>query len=325
MSKLGKIKISYERGRRVLLFLFCLFLAFFLWSIHKLSEVYSVNLSYRVHIVTQKRGHASEADAENLLSLKGRATGFYILQHRYGKKDELITLPVEGRLLTPVQDLPDKFYVLVSDVENIVMDIISDHVEKEDMSSDTLFFSLPSQSHRDLPIAADYNVRFKDQYMSEGKMKLSPSTVTVYGDKLLLEKTDSIYINHLNFDRLSESKSGVTGLVPVNGLRYSESEIYYELEVVRYIEKSLILTVEPVNVPENKMVRFYPVKVELTYRTSLKNARSLENAIFAATIDYNDITASISNTIEPKVTGITKDILSMELEPRFVKCKVIEK
>jgi hypothetical protein len=324
MLKRRKIGISYERGRQVLLFLFCLFLAFVLWAIRNLSDYYSVNLNYSVHVVTQKRGHSAEAFSDNKLSVTGRASGFYILQNRLGIQGNLINLSVPGRLLKPVPGTEDKFFFVVSEVSDIITDALSGHVEIESFSSDTLYLTLPRQSHRNIPVAVDYTARFKDQYMPVGKIKLSPSTVTVYGDMSLLQNIDSVRTKHITFERLSSSRSGTVELLPVSGLRFETKEIYYTLEVVRYVEISTTIPVESVNVPEDKYVKFFPNTVRVTYRIPFSNKQNRENTIFVATIDYKEITASISNTVEPMVSGLPENVLSVELDPKFIKCKIIE-
>ncbi|MEA5005691.1 MAG: hypothetical protein VB022_04670 [Rikenellaceae bacterium] len=325
MIKLRRFRISYERGRQALLFLFCLFLAFILWAIHNLSASYSTNLNYTVHIVTQKRGYSGEATAENKLSLTGVSSGFYILQNRLGIKSPEVTLPVDGRLIRPLSGTHDKFYIVVKEITDVISDVISEHLEIESYSSDTIYLTLPLQSHREIPIAVDYKARFKDQYMPAGKIKISPSTVTVYGELSILNKMDSIKTEPLTFERLSSSRSGVVDLMPIPGLRYEEKDFYYTLEVVRYVENTLLLPVETLNVPPEKFVRFFPNKIKVVYRVPLRNTHSQENAIFVATIDYNDIASSISNTVEPKVSGLPEDLLFVDLDPKFIQCKVIEK
>jgi len=73
MIKLKKFSISYERGRQLLLFLFCLFLAFIIWSIHKLSEEYTVYLQYKVSVASDLASRAAEAHAGETLIVRGRS------------------------------------------------------------------------------------------------------------------------------------------------------------------------------------------------------------------------------------------------------------
>jgi hypothetical protein len=324
MLKRQKIGISYERGRQVLLFLFCLFLAFVLWAIRNLSDYYSVNLNYSVHVIAQKKGHSAEAFADNKLSITGRASGFYILQNRFGIQGNVITLSVPGRLLKPVYGTEDKFFFVVGEVSDLIANALSGHVEIEFYTSDTLYLTLPRQSHRNIPVAVDYTARFKDQYMPVGKIKISPSTVTVYGDISLLQNIDSVRTKHLTFDHLSSTRSGIVELLPVRGLRFETKDIYYTLEVVRYVENSITIPIEPINVPEGKYVKFFPNSVKVKYRIPFSDKQSRENTIFAATIDYKEITASISNTVKPMVAGLPESVLSVELDPKFIKCKIIE-
>jgi len=143
MIKLRKLRISYERGRQVLLFLFCLFLAFIIWSIHKLSGDYSIYLNYKVHVTTDLQGRDAEAFSSNLLTLKGRASGFYILQQRYIKGGESIYIQVDRRLFKRTPSAKDGYYLLSSGIRDKLSESFGENFEIEHFSVDTLFFNFP--------------------------------------------------------------------------------------------------------------------------------------------------------------------------------------
>jgi len=141
MIKLRKLSISYERGRQVLLFLFCLFLAFIIWSIHKLSGDYSIYLNYRVCVSTDYQGKSSAAYSENLLILKGRANGFYILKQRYLRGEETLYLQVEKSFFKKMPDTDAGYFLLSSNIRDKLSENFGKNIEIERLAVDTLFFN----------------------------------------------------------------------------------------------------------------------------------------------------------------------------------------
>jgi len=324
MIKLRKLKISYERGRQVLLFLFCLFLAFIIWSIHKLSAEYSAYLTYRVHVSTNLQGRASDAFSNNLLTLKGRSSGFYILQQRYIKGEESIYIQVNRRLLK-ANSSSDEYFVLSSDIRDKLGESFGENLEIENFSVDTLFFNFPRQINKKVAIASKYAASYKSQHMATGKIKFNPDVITIYGDYSLIDKIDSIYTIPQRFHNLEESINGVVDLEDIPGIRLSQKEVYYTLEIERYVEKSIMVRAKVINTPEDKEIGLFPEEVKMTYRVPLSYSQIMEKEKFVAIIDYQEVLNSINSFVEPKLSEIPKEILSLEFEPKFVECRIIQK
>ncbi|OFY42973.1 MAG: hypothetical protein A2X18_00580 [Bacteroidetes bacterium GWF2_40_14] len=325
MIKLRKLKISYERGRQVLLFLFCLFLAFIIWSIHKLSADYSTYLTYRVHVSTNLQGRASDAISNNLLTLKGRSSGFYILQQRYFKGEESIYIQVNRRLLKANPSDADGYYVLSSDVKDKLGESFGENLTIENFSVDTLFFNFPRQINKKVTVAPKYVASYKSQHMATGKIKFNPDVITIYGDYSLIDKIDSIYTIPQRFQNLEESINGVVDLEEIPGIRLSQKEVYYTLEVERYIEKNITVRIRAINTPGDKEIGLFPEEVKMTYRVPLSYSQIIEKEKFVAIIDYNEVLNSINSFVEPKLSERPSEILSLDFEPKFVECRIIQR
>lgn len=325
MIKLGKLKISYDRGRQVFLFLFCLFLAFIIWSIHKFSADYSIYLNYRVHVITSLEGRASEASSSNLLTLKGRASGFYILQKRLLKDESSINIEVDRRLLKRSSSINDGYFILSTDIRDKLSESLEEDFQIEHISVDTLFFKFPRQINRKVPVAATFSVTFKDQYMAVGKIKMIPDTVTLYGNYSLIQSIDSVRTDRLNFENLRVSKNGAVKLKEIPGVRFSQDEVYYTLEVERYVEKSITLPVGVINAPSDVSIDLFPTEVKMSYRIPFNSVQKTVEEDFKLDVDYNDIINSINSFVEPKLENVPREFLSYRFDPQFIECRIIEK
>ncbi len=325
MIKLGKLKISYERGRQVLLFLFCLFLAFIIWCIHKLSADYSIYLNYRVNVSTNLEGRSEGSFSDNLLTVKGKASGIYILQQRYINDMGTIFIDIDKRYIKRVPSVKDGYYILCRDIKDKLSENLSENLEIETLSVDTLFFNFPHQINRKVPLAPSYSATFKDQYMAVGKMKLNPNSVTVYGNLSLIENIDTIRTENLNFENLESTKNGVVALKKIDGVRFSCKEVYYTFEVERYIEKTVTLHVEVVNAPQDKEINIFPSEVKMTFRIPFKSDQKATGEDYKLNVDYDDIINSINSYVEPKLERKPGEMISYSLEPQFVECRIVER
>lgn len=226
MAKLWKPVVSYERGRQFLLFLFCLFLAFIIWTLHKLSEDQSVYLQYNVHIKTNLAGRDSESLSKEVLVLKGEATGFYVIGQKYSSKPAELLLEVNSRLLKRSEKSDELFYLKTSDISALINDALEGNVKNITLFTDTLKFSFPRRSTKTVPVVAVVNGKPIHKNNNYG-LVVTPEFITISGSYGITSKIDSVYTENIMFSVNGSEKNGVIKLRSVNGIKYSEQEVYY--------------------------------------------------------------------------------------------------
>lgn len=321
MIKLRKISISYERGRQLLLFLFCLFLAFIIWSIHKLSEEYTVYLNYKVSVASDLSARATEAHAEETLIVRGKSTGFYILQHRYSGEQSIVKLNVERRLFRRSRSAEDGFYLLTSEIRDKIILYLGENVNIESFATDTLNFVFPGQTNKRVPVSPRAALSFAPQYMAAAPVKLSPDTVTIYGEKSLLASIDSVVTLPIKLDNLSSGSQGVATLKPYEGVRFSQNEVLYSVEVARYVERSTILAVEVTDTPLGFTTSVHPDVVTVYYREKIGTNPGMSDRMILF-IPFEEIGKSVSGVLKPTLNTNEINILSYRTEPPFVEVRV---
>ena len=320
MIKLKKFSISYERGRQLLLFLFCLFLAFIIWSIHKLSEEYTVYLQYKVSVASDLASRAAEAHAGETLIVRGKSTGFYILQHRYSGEQNTIWLNVERRLFKKSQSIHDGFFLLTSDIRDKIILYLGENVDIESFATDTLSFVFPGQTNKRVPVSSRAVLSFAPQYMASGPVRLSPDTITIYGERELLSKIDSVVTQPIKLDNLSDGSQGVATLKAEDGVRFSHNEILYSVEVVRYVERSLQLPVEVIEIPAGVSVRVIPGEVTVYFREKFKSSANSDDKMMLY-IPFSEFKKSLNGIVKPILNTNEINVLSYRTEPSFVEVK----
>lgn len=321
MVKLRIFNISYERGRQILLFLFCLFLAFIIWSIHKLSEDYTVYMQFKVAAVAGLEGRSEESDSENYLIVRGKATGFYILQHRYNGELNRISIAPERKVVKRRVGVSDGFYILVKDVNDKLIQSFGNTLFVESFATDTLFYVFTGQTNKKVPIKADFDFTYSPQYTLNSQPQLSPDSVVLYGESKVLSQIDSVSTKTLKLLNLEQSVQGIVELMPISGVRFSRSDISYSLDIVRYVEKSVQVPVTFANLPHDIKLKANPSEATLYYREKLGET-PIEVRSVVLEVDYNDFVTSVKGVIKVKLSGGQKGILSWRAEPPFVEVAI---
>jgi hypothetical protein len=231
MAKLWKPVFSYERGRQILLFLFCLFLALIIWTLHKLSENQTVYLQYKLHVITNLSGREADAVSDEALVIKGEANGFYVLRNNYSKNIPVISLDINNKYVKKSYEGEDLFIIKSSDIYEKVSDFLANNVSNITISTDTLHFNFPRRSTRKVPVIPMINNSSNPSKIGL-EVKVTPEFVTVTGTGVLTVKADSIYTNNIDYSGIPVQKSGVVKLQTKPGIKYSVNEVYYSVKPI---------------------------------------------------------------------------------------------
>ena len=325
MLKLKRKIFSYERGRQLLLFVVCLFLASFVWTIHKMSGDFNHIFQYKIYAKTNIAGRKSVSLSENEITLRARASGFYILQQKYSKKRGGLNLELNGRLFGKLSDDSDIFYIATSSIREAITEGLGEKIVVEYVAADTIRFIFPIEMSKVVPIAFRNNVSYREQYMPVGEVRLKPDKILISGEKSILDEIDSVVTKTVNLSRLVSSVTDVVPIEKIPGLSYSHEESYYTINVERYIEESYKFPVSIINVPDSVSLLTSPSEVTMVCRLPFKKMRAFNDGSIDMVADYREMNGFSSSTLKIKAIGEIGEILEYKIDPPFVDIVVIGK
>lgn len=311
-----------KRGGDLVILAFSLLLAFFMWSMYRMTKRYSAVLDYKVEVKSNIAGHARSAMSENSLIIRGQSTGFFIFQQRSGVSSgkNVILLSVDSKKLKHYNSREDIYYLLTTEVEEPVQEYLGNDFKLEGVSSDTLFFHFPKQANRKLPVVAKQNITFASQYAAPQAMTLRPDSVVVYGDENIISKIESIVTQNIKYSNVDEPLQGIVALQSMRGVSYSDEEVYYSMPVVRYFESSVKVKVGERNFPSGANVLLIPQELTVLYRMPFASKREINESEFRFVVDYDSI--GRSNIVRPVMLQQPEEIFDVRTEPLFMECLV---
>ena len=308
------------------LLLVSLLTACFVWVMHTFSLDYSASMTYTVRVTTNLTGYAPEATAREMLVLRGRGTGFYILKARgFNRKPTVLSLTLDARCFKPVEDEPDLFEVSVSDIRDRINEQLGERFEVDFIDTGRLTFAFSPQSYARVPVAAVLDLSFRPQYMQVGEVLLKPDSVLVYGDVKELQKLTQVRTRGISFGNVDKSLQGYASIEPVPGLRVDCEKVYYDITVDRYVETTLTLPVTASHVPARRTLMILPSQVECTFRASFRPRGGRITADdLSLVVDWDDFVNAGSTKVIPRLVT-DRDIYSWRMKPEVVECiQVVE-
>ncbi len=190
---------------------------------------------------------------------------------------------------------------------------------KAQFASDYITVRFAPESFKKVPVVAVRQLRFREQYMATGEIKLTPDSVLVYGNPSRISGIDQILTRQISKYDVDRSLHGKVRLEIPAGTRLSSKEASYSLDVSRYVGITEKVRVGVRNVPEGKVLSVYPSTVDVKFRFIFPiSGNPTGSASFY--VDYNEFASSIGGKCMVRAEGLPEMTISWEADPEFCEC-----
>ncbi len=316
---LGRLQLD---GRDITVFLVSLLLAFSIWLIHNLSLYYSDTMNVPVVAECNIEGHSNRSSNSNIIAARCRTSGFSLLRNRHQAKRKAVVVRFDPKDMHCKEG--ELFTVSAAELGNYVTEIFGDDVRLESFLSETVQFRFPFENHKRVPVQAVQVVSFKPQYMAMGQMKLQPDSVTVYGEPFHLENIDRVFTRTIDLPNLKSSAHGSVRIEPVSGIRMSETEVNYTLDVTRYVEIRSEVSVQVRNLPAGKKMSVYPSTATVLFKCAFPLSQDPTQDV-QFYIDYLDFQKSIGGKCVAHASRVPNGVIECTLTPEVFDCVEVGK
>ena len=306
-------------GRDWAVLLLALLLAFSIWVIHNMALKYNDNLQASVVAVSNIDGHASKAINGCQVTAKCRATGYKLLMYNLRHRGKNVEVEFPSSAIRHKSG--DVYYILSSELMEYSGQIFSNGITVEYFNADTLFYRFPFENHKKIPVEAVFSLSYRPQYMSDGMVSIKPDSVIIYGEPFRLEEITSIKTKPIRHSDLHSNVSGTVQLEQIMGVRASEPEISYSIDVVRFTELKTVAPIRTVNVPEGKTMSVYPSVARVSVKYEFPPVAGFSEDVIL-TVDYNDFQDSLSGKCEIELAAPKDGVISYEVDPPYAECIV---
>jgi hypothetical protein len=213
----------------------------------------------------------------------------------------------------------ERFFVTGNVMNNYLRQIFGDKVDVEDIITDTLYFLFSPENNKRVPVNFAGDFSYRSQYMASGPLRLTPDSVTVYGEKTRLDLVDHVSTAPVFLDDVHDVQHGVLRLRRIKGVRLSDAEVSYELPVSRYVELRSELPVSVRNVPGGRHLDVFPSRATVILHCTFPVGRDPFEA-FDLYIDYADFASSLSGRCVARVHELPRGVLDYRVEPAVFDC-----
>lgn len=300
-------------ARSTVVFLMSLLLAFSIWLIHNLSLNYVDVVAVSVTAQSNIEGRSMFSINAPQVQARCRLSGFELLRLR-GRRATVNIAPSDLHFAGG-----DAFLLHKDAMAKYFVDIFGASAQMETFLTDTALFRFREENYRRVPVEPVCRIDCRPQYMQASPLRLTPDSVTVYGEPSRIAGIDKIYTRSFVLENLGSDAAGKVRLRLPAGVRLSENTVLYNQEVVRFVELSSRKAVAVRGVPNGKRVTVYPADATVSLRCVFQVTK-VPDGDFELYIDYSDFVVSPGGKCLPKVGKMPPGVLSYSISPEVFDC-----
>ena len=306
-----------DRSREWIIVFVSILLAVLIWLLVNLSQEYAGTISVPVVAECNLDGYGTESSNTVLVSARCRADGYRLVREFSRRERKVVKVRFDKADLR--RTAPGTFCVIGGAKNSYVNQFFGEGAQVEAFITDTLRFFFPVENHKKVPVDVPRSLTCRSQYTQSGPFRVSPDSVTVYGDDERLEAIDKVTAQRLVLTDLHQSEHGVLRLNPVKGLRLSTEEVSYEVPVSRYVELQAMVPVEVWNAPAGRELQVYPATAKVVLRCVFPLPKDPLPS-FKLYVDWKDFNASLTGRCAPRTMRLPSGVLDYRVEPEVFDC-----
>ncbi|MFD2098388.1 YbbR-like domain-containing protein [Flagellimonas iocasae] len=293
------------------LFLICSFLA---WFLSNLSESYEARAKLTLNYRNLPDSLLLGKNSVNVMEAKLRTSGFQFLFYNFVKK----------RIDVDVSQVEyqNGRYVLTEDALKKQIDVqLSQNISLLDLDRSRLVVDLYQVASKEVPIKANLDLKFQQNFIMEGKPKITPYNVVVKGPESEIDTLDEIETELIQLTNLSSDFSKDAALVFPKGLDnsiFSVGRVTVSGKVVKFSEKVFETTITVVNPPDGYQVKTFPNSVTVLCKATVDRLKGISSADFEVQADYAQVNGNTKNTLLLTITKMPENVYDVRLSEKTV-------
>ena len=321
-KKINKIpeyfKIEKIRNdKRIVVFLVCLAIATGLWFLNALSKDYSTTISYPVRYVNPPNRQFLANVPPSKLELKVDAHGFTLLRHKLSLSFSPIILNLTNITKNLASD-NGTYSIQSSSLMKRIRSQVSNEISILEVNPDIISIVLDSLRVKTIPVRANVNLSFKQQFNLMNPVSIRPKEVKITGPSAVIDTIVFLTTKRQTFEELDESLEKYLEVEHPAKTTLNPDKVILKVEVEKYTEKVLKVPVLVRDKPDDVSVKLFPSEVNLTCLVGLSEFENITANNFSAFVDFGQIQSN-SNNLSVHIENKSKYIQVVRTIPEVVE------
>ena len=313
-----KDEIGKKDKTKFLTFFVFLLLSAALWFLIKLTKDYTSQTDFII-TYTEVPVNKWVSTSEQSVKLSFVADGFVTLRHNVVRKQKrVVTIPLDE---VPYRLEGGNTYSYSAQyIAERVADWLGVPAGNVTMNDDKQYFNMEDLQSKDVVVRVPLDVKPQRQYLVYGAPAVTPSSVTVFGPKNLLDTLTAVYTT--TFHAVNANRT-ITQTLPINFLDGAIHSTVVRAEVTVEVEQYTETDIEvPVKVTDTLNLRFFPETMKVKCMVPIRDFASVNAAAFSVEADTAQL-HRLQPLLDIKLVSVPEHVQVLKTEPEQVEYLII--
>ncbi len=189
--------------------------------------------------------------------------------------------------LSPYLSMDHGAFTLTADIlRPRLQDILPGSTIIQQIIPETIEVAYYRQQSKMVPVVLQSQVSVAPQHQLVGDAKITPDHVQIFGDKDNIDTISHITTDTIRITDLRESIRMSAPLLPPSGIRVQPASVQIEWQAELFTEKSFVIPIEIIGLPNDKQIRLFPQQVEVKMRVGISHFAEVQESDLRAICHY---------------------------------------
>jgi hypothetical protein len=309
----------FRRDGKLVIFLICIGISFFFWTLLTLSKTYTTQIVFPVKYTNLPKDKIISSSPPESFKLSVNAYGFTLFRHKLKMSFSPILINVnEITNHIPEKNNLSRYSVSTNDNRNIIEDQVSSEIRILNIYPDSIKFLFDDIIEEKIVVKPVADITLAKQYILQKELYTTPDSVTVKGPRSIVDTLKFVSTKRKRFRDLTNSVNRNTLLKEIPGIEIAQKRVALNIPVEQSTEANCEIPIILKNVPDSFSVKIFPGKIKVSYMVGLSQYENIGTASFRAVIDFNNRN-KVNDKLPITIEKYPNQIFSLDFTPKRVE------
>ena len=319
-------KARDEKARyQLYVFLICLGLSLFIWTMIKLSEESEAEIEFPVSYsnIPQDKILVNSTMSEIRLRFEEKATKLFHL--KFIKKKTPVNISLANMNL---QQKGDKYYGYL--FTSFMIDYITRQLDLPgtviSVSPDTLFFIFEDRVEKTIPVDINIDISLEKQFMLYDSISVRPDSIVLSGPLSMVDTIEKITIADIHLSDINKTlvlQKAIGIHENTQFLTFTPPQVEITIPVAEYTESYFDIPVR-INNSGDHTIKTFPESVRIVYLVALKDYNKVSAEMFSCVADFGNINIETEHKVRVRVLNVPSYVKVTRIEPDEVEYIILK-
>ncbi|MDD4777566.1 MAG: YbbR-like domain-containing protein [Fermentimonas sp.] len=183
----------------------------------------------------------------------------------------------------------------------------------------TLPLSTSELESKELLVSFDGELTTSRANLIADSVSFIPEKVMAYGSRESLDKLQTAATEYTLFKNLNATSQLPIKINPVEGVKFSPSEVEIYIPIVEFTEQSFDIPVKASHLPRDLDVKFFPSRAKVSFSVTLEDYADIAPEDFEIELDYRKFRNNEDGRVELSLTKVPASAIDPKISPSQVE------